>query len=80
MRSISWKLSATVLNRHISSPSTTPGGFVMVPRVWPLDPLSAAMLVVRAIDDIDQSSDEQRAALLSGLLCAAWGKQWAQNQ
>lgn len=52
----------------------------MVPRAWPLDPLSAAMLVARAIDDIDQSSDEQRAALLSGLSCAAWGKQWAQNQ
>jgi len=48
--------------------------------VWPLDTLSAATLAVRAIDDIDQSSDEQRAALLSGLLCAAWGKQWAQNQ
>jgi len=42
--------------------------------------LSAAMPVMRAIDDIDQSSAEQRAALLSDLLCAAWGSAWAQNQ
>jgi hypothetical protein len=57
-----------------------PGGFVMTPDIWPLDAVSAAMLVVRAIDDIEQSSDEQRAALLSALLCAAGGSPWAQNQ
>jgi hypothetical protein len=38
------------------------------------------MLVMRAIDDIDASDDEQRDALLSDLLCAAWGSIWAQNQ
>jgi hypothetical protein len=47
---------------------------------WPLDPIAAAALVVRAIDDIDESSEEDRDALLSDLLCAAWGSIWAQNQ
>jgi len=32
------------------------------------------------IDDIDQSSDEQRDALLLDLVCAAWGNLPAQNQ
>ena len=45
-----------------------------------LDPLSAAALVVRVIDDVDQSSDEQRDALLADLFCAAWGSEPAQNQ
>ena len=45
-----------------------------------LDPVSAAALVVRVIDDIDQSSDEQRDALLFDLLCVAWGSPPAQNQ
>jgi hypothetical protein len=47
---------------------------------WPLDPASAAALVVRAIDDIDASDDELRDALLSDLLCAAWGSVLAQKQ
>jgi hypothetical protein len=38
------------------------------------------MLVVRAIDDIDQRSEEQRDALLLDLLCAAWGNPSARNQ
>jgi hypothetical protein len=38
------------------------------------------MLVVRAIDDIDQRSEEQRDALLLDLLCAAWGSPRARNQ
>jgi hypothetical protein len=38
------------------------------------------MLVVRAIDDIDQRSEEQRDALLSDLFCAAWGSPRARNQ
>jgi len=38
------------------------------------------MLAVRTIDDIDQRSDEQRAALLADLLCAARGSPWGQNQ
>jgi hypothetical protein len=36
--------------------------------------------VVRVIDDIDHSSDEQRDTLLRDLLCAAWGCLPAQNQ
>jgi hypothetical protein len=45
-----------------------------------LDPRRAAALVVRVIDDIDRSSDEQRDALLHDLLYAAWGDLAAQNQ
>lgn len=52
----------------------------MEPNLWPLDPLSAASLVTRVIDDIDQSSEEQRDTLLCDLLAAAWGSDWAQNQ
>jgi hypothetical protein len=47
---------------------------------WPLDAVSAAALVVRAVCDIDQSSHEQRDVLLSDLLCAAWPSCWAQDQ
>lgn len=53
---------------------------MMEPDRWPLDPGSAAALVVRVIDDIDESDDERRDALLSDLLCAAWGSVCAQNQ
>ena len=52
----------------------------MAPRVWPPDAVTTAVLVMSAIDDIDQSSDEQRTALLSTLLCTAWGHGWAQKQ
>jgi hypothetical protein len=52
----------------------------MEPNSWPLDPVSAAALVVRVIDDIDASDDERRDDLLSDLLCAAWGCTWAQSQ
>ncbi len=48
--------------------------------IWPIDPMSAATLVVRAIDDIDESSEEDRMTLLSHLLAAAWGSVQAQNQ
>ncbi len=47
--------------------------------IWPLDPVTAAALVLRVIDEIDVSSDEDRDSLLSDLLCAAWGSRWAQN-
>jgi len=83
MRSILGRLSvleAAVLARPVPSPSIAPGGFVVAPDAWPLDAVSAAMLVVRAVDDIDQSNDEQRGALLSDLLCGAWGSPSAQNQ
>jgi hypothetical protein len=52
----------------------------MEPDSWPLDSASAAALVARTIDDIDGSDEEQSDALLSALLCAAWGGVWAQNQ
>jgi hypothetical protein len=52
----------------------------MEPDVWPLDPVSAAALVVRVIDDIDGSSEEDQVTLLSELMCAAWGPAWAQDQ
>jgi hypothetical protein len=51
----------------------------MEPDIWPLDPVTAAALVLRVIDEIDVSSDEDRESLLSDLLCAAWGSRWAQN-
>jgi hypothetical protein len=46
----------------------------------PLDPTSAAELVARVIFDIDATEDELRDALLSELLCAAWGSVVAQRQ
>jgi len=52
----------------------------MEPKIWPLDPVSAAALVVRVVDDIDTSTEEQRDGLLCELLSAAWGSIWAQNQ
>jgi hypothetical protein len=52
----------------------------MNPKDWPLDPVSAAALVARVIDDLDATSDEQRDMLLSELQFAAWGNLWAQNQ
>jgi hypothetical protein len=45
-----------------------------------LDRASTAAQVLRAIHDIDQSSDEQRDVLLFDLLCAAWGSPSAQSQ
>jgi hypothetical protein len=52
----------------------------MEPDGRPSDPVSAAALVIRVIDDIDKSDDEERDHLLSDLLCAAWGCIWAQSQ
>ncbi len=45
-----------------------------------LDPAYNAALVVRAIEDIDQSSDGQRDSLLTELLCVLWGGPPAVNQ
>lgn len=47
---------------------------------WPLDAVSAAALVSRVIDTIDESTEEDSLALLSDLLCAAWGSRVAQDQ
>jgi hypothetical protein len=52
----------------------------MESNIWPLDPVSAAALVVRVVEDIDASSEEQRDDLLCELLSAAWGGALAQNQ
>jgi hypothetical protein len=52
----------------------------MEPKIWPLDPMSAALLVARVIDELDSSTEEQRDLLLCELLDAAWGNLWAQNQ
>ena len=45
-----------------------------------LDPVHNARVVVRAIQDIDESSDEQRDSLLTELLSRAWGGPPAVNQ
>lgn len=47
---------------------------------WPSGPEPADVLVVRVIDDIDESNDEVRNTLLCDLMCAAWGSILAQNQ
>jgi hypothetical protein len=47
---------------------------------WPSSPEPADALVVRVIDDIDESNDEVRNTLLCDLMCAAWGSILAQNQ
>ncbi len=52
----------------------------MKPKSSPHDPISVAVLVMHAIEDINSSSDEQRGTLLSALLCAAWGSPSAQRQ
>ncbi len=52
----------------------------MEPKIWPLDPMSSAVLVARVMGEVDESSDEQRDDLLSELLYAAWGNPWARNQ
>lgn len=45
-----------------------------------LDPMSRAAVVTRVIDDIDQSSDDERDTLLRDFLRAAWGTLAGQDQ
>jgi hypothetical protein len=45
-----------------------------------LDPTSSVELVLRVVEDIDESTEEQRDALLVDLLYVAWGTPPAQNQ
>jgi hypothetical protein len=52
----------------------------MEPRDWPLDPVAAAAVVVCAIEEVDNSSEDDRDALLYDLVAAAWGSLWAQDQ
>jgi hypothetical protein len=56
------------------------GGCMMGPEDCPLDRVSTAALVVRVIDDLDASGEDERDDLLCELLCAAWGSILAQNQ
>jgi hypothetical protein len=46
----------------------------------PQDPVSFASVVVRVVDEVDASTEEQRDELLCALMCAAWGSIRAQNQ
>jgi hypothetical protein len=46
----------------------------------PFDHITPAELVARTIDSVDASTRQEREALLDGLLNAAWGSIWAQNQ
>jgi len=48
--------------------------------IWPLEPASAAALVVRAVDDIDRSRKGERDALLLELVRISWGSVWGRNQ
>jgi hypothetical protein len=67
--------------RATETAARTAGSHIaMEPHDWPLDAVSTAMLVARAVADIDASGEEEQCALLSELLCAAWGSLWAQNQ
>lgn len=52
----------------------------MEPTEPPIDRMSQAALVVRTIETLDASTEEQRDSLLGELLCAAWGSIVAQNQ
>jgi len=67
-------LSHAAIARH------RPACIVMEPDRWPLDSVSAAALVARALLDIQHRSDEQRDELLSRLLCIAWPTCWSQDQ
>jgi hypothetical protein len=53
---------------------------MMEPEQLPVDPVVAAAMVVRLVDDIDNSSNEERNALLCALAEAAWGSVLGQNQ
>ena len=52
----------------------------MEPEQQPLDPVAVACLVTRAIEAIDESTEEQRDALLSTFLLNAWGNDSSLNQ
>jgi hypothetical protein len=53
---------------------------MMQPEPWPLEPVSAAALVVRLIDELDHRDAQAGAVMLSALLRAAWPSCWAQDQ
>ena len=47
---------------------------------WPFDAQAAADLVARVIADVDDRGDEGSAALLTGMLSAAWPTCRCQDQ
>jgi hypothetical protein len=47
---------------------------------WPRDAATASERLRRLVREVDDSSEEETLALLSDLLCAAWGSVTAQNQ
>jgi hypothetical protein len=47
---------------------------------WSSNAEPTEVLVVRVIDDIDDSNEELRDTLLCDLMSAAWGSVQAQNQ
>jgi hypothetical protein len=52
----------------------------MEPDSGPVDAVPDVTLVARVAGDIDHSDKDQRDALLSDLLCAAWPTLTAQSQ
>jgi hypothetical protein len=53
---------------------------MMDPRDWPLDPMATEAVVVRVIETLDESDEDQRDALLYDFVSAAWGTLWALDQ
>ncbi|HEV3046983.1 MAG TPA: hypothetical protein VGY13_06435 [Solirubrobacteraceae bacterium] len=49
-------------------------------RDWPPEPPAAAETVVRAVRELDASTEDQRDALLYDLVSTAWGCIWALDQ
>jgi hypothetical protein len=52
----------------------------MDPRDWPLDPVATAAVVVRVIEFLDESDEDQRDELLYDMVSAAWGSLWVLDQ
>ena len=52
----------------------------MEPDGRPFDVALLVAAVLRALDDIDASGEDERDTLLSDLVCAAWGSAWALGQ
>jgi len=57
----------------------TPEGPVIESDGTPLDAAGVAVLLARVLADIDHAGDEERDALLSGLLSSAWPSQCARD-
>ena len=65
---------ASLSSRYTNRPVMPPGGQVMEPNNdWPLDPVSAAALVIRIVDDID-SAVKSSATCCSPTCCAQPGE------